>query len=184
MTDHAIGLCTLALTTVGLVIAAGGVFYAIKTLRENTKIAQAQFFVSVRQLAANYDDVHANVRPGGTWAPHEGQKYGEVGPQNAAEWARVELYMGMFEYCEKLIHRNLLGERDFSHAYVYRLRNLLSNAVIVEVKLHLHKDGWQDFYRLCQRFHVHIPSPDELSEARDAALAQRKTGSQKSMSTS
>jgi hypothetical protein len=182
MMGHTFDFWTFVLGVVGVVIAAGGVFYAVKTLRENTKIAQAQFFVSVRQLAANYDDVHANVRPGGTWAPHEGEKYGEVGPQNAAEWARVELYMGMFEYCEKLIGRNLLDERDFADAYVYRLRNLLSNAAIVEVKLHLHKDGWQDFYRLCQRFHVHIPSPDELGEARDAALARRKTGSQKSAS--
>jgi hypothetical protein len=64
----------------------------------------------VRGVLANYDDVHANLRPKGIWAPRKGEMYSPRGPKKAAEWARVELYMGMFEYCETLIRRGLLGE--------------------------------------------------------------------------
>ena len=179
MTDHAITFWTFVFTAIGVAIAAGGVFYAIKTLKagaeslrlaaqeakENTNVARAQFWVMVRSVMANYDDVHANLRPGGIWAPHEDEEYAVLGPQDAAEWARVELYMGMFEYCEKLISRGLLEERDFRESYRYRLDNLVRNAVIVEEKLHGFETDWQDFYRLCKRFQVHIPSREELAQA-------------------
>lgn len=148
MTD-VVALWTLIFTVIGVTIAAVGIFYAIKTLqagaeslrlaaneaKTNTQIARAQFWVMVRGVLANYDDLHAKLRPGGIWAPHEDERYSPRGPQEAAEWARVELYMGLFEFCETLIKRDLLGEEDFRKAYQYRLQNLVQNAVIVEQKL-------------------------------------------------
>ena len=169
MTDHTITLWTFVLTAIGVAIAAGGVFYAIKTLKENTEIARAQFWVMVRGVMANYDDVHANLRPEGIWAPREGETYAALGPQHASEWARVELYMGMFEYCEKLINRGLLEEKDFGASYAYRLGNLVMNALIVHEKLHIFESQWKDFYRLCERFQVHIPTSKELSQAQAPA---------------
>jgi hypothetical protein len=169
MSDHAIGVWTFAFTVAGVAIAAGGVFYAVKTLRETADVARAQFWVMVRGVMANYDDVHANLRPDGIWAPREGEDYAGVGPKGAAEWARLELYMGMFEYCEKLISRDLLVEKDFKEAYAYRLGNLAKNAVIVHQKLHLHETEWRDFYQLCGRFEIHIPSREELGRANKGA---------------
>src|SRR5437870_10095196 len=80
MTDHAITFWTFVFTAIGVAIAAGGVFYAIKTLKagaeslrlaaqeakESTNVARAQFWVMVRSVMANYDDIHANLRPGGS----------------------------------------------------------------------------------------------------------------------
>jgi len=176
MSDHDIVLWTFAFTVVGVTIAAIGIFYAIKTLqagadsqllaveeaKKGTEIAKAQFWVMVRGVLANYDDVHAKLRNDGVWARHETGRYSTFGPVDPEEWARVELYMGMFEYCEILISRGLLDPEDFFRAYEYRLENLLQNAVIVEEKLHKLKGGWNDFWHLCERFNINIPSIEEL----------------------
>jgi hypothetical protein len=182
MTDHIIALLTLIVAILGVAIAGAGIFYAIKTLRagvestdlavkeakKNTEIAGAQFWVMIRGIFAHYDDVHAKLRPGGIWAPNEEESeiLAKRGPTGAAEWSRVELYMGMFEYCETLIGRALLKEEDFRNAYRYRLGNLVRNAVIVDEKLYEHKADWQDFWSLCKRFDVKIPSRDAVVQAR------------------
>lgn len=165
MSEKYIAVWTLVFTVAGVALAGGGVFYAIKTLKENAEIARAQFWVSVRAVLVNYDDVHAKFRPSGIWAPAEGEVYAFTGPQNAEEWARVELYMGTFEYCEKLIRRGLLEEDDFSDAYKYRLIGMLKNIVVVSAKLHDNKRSWQDFYQLCERLKVRIPTAEELTSA-------------------
>jgi hypothetical protein len=164
MDDHTITFWTFIFTALGVAVAVGGVFYAIKTLKENSVIAQAQFFATVRQALANYDDVHANVRPTGIWAPRPGEKYAALGPRLGSEWARVELYMGTFEYCEKLLTRGLLDEKDFAGSFRYRLNNLMTNAVIVQEKLHVREKDWQVFLRLCERLQVRIPTREELGQ--------------------
>lgn len=162
MTDHTIALWTFFFTVIAVTIAAVGIVYAIKTLQAGAEVARAQFWVMVRGVMANYDDVHANLRPGGIWGVQKGETYSLRGPKIPDEWARVELYMGMFEYCETLIARRLLEKEDFRKAYRYRLKNLVQNAVIVETKLHTFKNDWKDFWNLCDRLDVHIPSREEL----------------------
>jgi flagellar basal body-associated protein FliL len=65
-TTDIIALWTLIVTVIGLVLALVGIAVAIRTLKESAKVAKRQFFVTVRALLANYDDIHANLRPGGT----------------------------------------------------------------------------------------------------------------------
>jgi len=154
---------TLALTFIGVVVAAIGILYAIWTLRDNGKIARAQFFATVRGLMANYDDVHAKFRPEGDWAPAKGKRYAHIGPDKPQEWARVELYMGLFEFCERLLKRGLMEQEDFNKSFLYRLENLMVNAVVVKAKFHSPlKPYWKDFWDLCRRCKVPIPSKAEI----------------------
>jgi hypothetical protein len=160
---------TLVLTFIGVAVAAIGIFYAVKTLRDNGKVARAQFFATVRGLMANYDDVHAKFRPGGDWAPAGRQRYAHTGPDKPQEWARVELYMGLFEFCERLLKRGLMEQEDFNRSFRYRLRNLMRNAVIVEAKLLSElQDEWSDFLSLCNRCKdkVHVPSKEDIEADR------------------
>ena len=60
---------------------------------------------------------------------------GRLAPQNAAEWARVELYMGVFEYCDRLLEQGLLNQTDFDRNLRYRLTSIVANPIIVEKKL-------------------------------------------------
>jgi hypothetical protein len=106
---------------------------------------------------SNYDDVHAKLRPGGDWASEV-----PAGPQNAAEWARVELYMGLFEYCERLLEQGLLNQTDFDRNLRYRLTNIVANPIIVEAKLRPPLvQYWGDFVQLLARCKVDILAPPE-----------------------
>lgn len=157
MLDHDIFLWTLIVAAIGVLIAAVGIVFALKTLRENAKVARAQSWTSIRALLSNYDDIHAYLRPGGKWAPEVWSD--KAYPQDAHEWARVELYMGTYEYCETLISRGLLDKEDFDYSYKYRLANIVANPVIVEEKLWKRPQGWQKFIRLCELYNVPIPKP-------------------------
>jgi hypothetical protein len=125
-----IALWTLIVTVIGVVLALAGIAVAIWTLKESAKVARAQFFVTIRALLANYDDIHAYLRPDGKW-----DTVPVSGPKGADEWARVELYMGTFEYCETLLRHGFLDEKEFGSAYSYRLENIVANPIIVEEKL-------------------------------------------------
>jgi len=163
ITDRSILVWTLFLTALGVMIAAIGILYAIKTLRENGAIAHAQFFVTLRDLMDNYGDIHVRLRPEGDWARIEPNKYAHTGPSNKEEWMRVELYMGLFEFCEVLLKRGLMEQEDFNRSLLYRLNNLVKNAVIVETKLLSSlKADWKDFLDLCKRCDVPVPSLDEI----------------------
>lgn len=159
MDDHQIGVATLVVAALMALIAMGGVWYAVKTLADSIRVSRAQFFATVRGLMSNYDDVHTNLRPGGAWASEV-----PAGPQNPAEWARVELYMGLFEYCERLLEQGLLNKTDFDRNLRYRLTNIVANPIIVGTKLHPPLvEHWGDFIRLCARCRIHIPSHSESS---------------------
>ncbi|MCU1251117.1 MAG: hypothetical protein JWQ49_4146 [Edaphobacter sp.] len=160
MSEKEIAFWTLIVTLVGLIAALAGVVFAIKTLKvaiqtveESQRVARANFFVSVRALLANYDDVHAYLRPGGKWA-----RVPIAGPANPREWARLELYMGTFEYCETLIHHRLLDLEEFRKSYGYRLELILANPIIVEAKLVDLLEGWRDFYNLCRTCGISLPA--------------------------
>jgi hypothetical protein len=169
LTHEMIERLTLGLTFIGVVLAAIGIFYAVKTLRDNGKIARAQFFATVRGLMADYDDVHVKFRPGGDWARVKPQSYAHTGPDKPHEWARVELYMGLFEFCERLLKRRLMERDDFDRLFLYRLRNVMVNAVVVETKLLSSlKDDWTDFLNLCDRCGVRVPSSEEIEQDRHA----------------
>ncbi len=159
MDDHQIAVTTLIVTALTVLIAIVGVWYAAKTLKDSIRVSRAQFFATVRGLMSNYDDVHAKLRPGGDWASEV-----RAGPEKAADWARVELYMGLFEYCERLLEQGLLKQTDFDSNLRYRLTNIVANPIIVETKLRppLVK-YWGDFMRLCERCKIDIPSHPEAS---------------------
>src|SRR5690349_6581537 len=101
MTDER---ATLILTAITLLTAIAGVWYAARTLTDSVRVSRAQFFATVRGLLSDYDDVHAKLRPGGTWASDMLE-----GAQNVEHRARIELYMGLFEYCERLMAQGLLS---------------------------------------------------------------------------
>jgi hypothetical protein len=153
MNDHQIALATLLVTALTVVIAIVGVWYAAKTLKDSNRVSRAQFFSTILGLMSSYDDVHEKLRPGGEWASEA-----PAGPQNAAEWARVELYMGLFEHCERLLETTLLGQADFDRNLRYRLGNIVANGIIWNAKLRPPRvHSWSDFVHLCVRCKIAIP---------------------------
>jgi hypothetical protein len=136
------------ITTVATFLA---VLVAIWQLRDTNKTVKGQFWLMLRSVMTQYDDIHANFRPRGKW--HGSSTH----PDTVSDWARTELYMGLLEYCDELIADGLLDKRHFKNWYEYRIRNLLSNPRVVTYKLHDNADGWQKFYILCKRISINIP---------------------------
>jgi hypothetical protein len=161
-------LWTLIVTAIGVFFALVGIAVAVWTLNESAKVAKRQFFVTVRSLLANYDDIHAKVRPHGDWAIEN-----EItGPARAEEWARLELYMGTFEYCETLIRNGYLDEEEFCKAYGYRLGNIVANRIIVEEKLIKLGAYWEDFCKLCRRCGIQPVIPEACSAKPDTKTSR------------
>jgi hypothetical protein len=161
-----IALATLAVTTVGVGLGLYGLWVAIRTLQSaetalrlatdeaktSAAVSRAQFWIMIRGVMANYDDIHAKFRPGGAWSTDD------HGPDSADEWARTELYMGLFEYCEQILEQRLLDEREFRDFYEYRLGNIVANKKVVVEKLEYNCVSWKKFRRLCERFNIEIPT--------------------------
>jgi len=56
-----------------------------------------------------------------------------------------------------------MEQEDFDRTFLYRLKNIMVNAVIVEAKLLSPLKGyWSDFSSLCERCKVPVPSKDEI----------------------
>lgn len=170
MSEHTAAFWTLIVTVCAVLVGVGALFYAWKTVeeakkqaRENAEYTKAQYWILLRGVFTNYDDLHAKFRPEGAW--HNSSVLSE----DVEDVARTELYMGLFEYCDKLLEKKLLDERDFPESYRYRLENILTNGWVREVKLSANRDGWRAFINLCYRIGVPITgvpglSPEERSK--------------------
>jgi len=139
------------LTLIATIATLAAVLVAIWQLRESNKTARGQFWLMLRGVITQYDDVHANFRPRGKWHASAMQ------PDRVNDWARTELYMGLLEYCNRLIEDGLLDQDHFRAWYEYRVDNLLSNPRVVTYKLHDNASGWREFYALCKRLSIVVP---------------------------
>ena len=61
-----LALIGVIVTTIGVIVALSGIGVAVRQLFRGNRIAQVQSWLTLRDLMANYDNVHANlsVRPG------------------------------------------------------------------------------------------------------------------------
>ena len=128
-------------TVVGVVVAAIGLWYAGRQLRESRAIAKADFLLRLDSRFDQHNDVHLNLR-GGKWT-------GDGGPETLPEWAAVEGYMGLFERVNVLRELGILDIGTIDKLYGYRVLNIDNNGKIHKVKLEppLSK-SWTDFIAL------------------------------------
>jgi hypothetical protein len=122
-------------------------------------------------MMAVHDDVHIKLRPGGEWTnsgegPRKWMSF--EGPRTVEEWASVESYMGLFEHCELMLHKELIDVETFTTVYRYRLNNILGNDRIVYAKLIEAERGWPHFIKLLNR----VGLAGEFQLARKRALSR------------
>jgi hypothetical protein len=158
--EYVILLWTLIITALGVAAGLFALFFAWlavseaqRQARENAKMSKAQFWILLRGIFTSYDDIHANFRPDGDW--HSDSEL----PSATADKGRTELYMGLFEYCDRLLEEGLIDKQAFAASYSYRLRNILTNPWVIEKKLKAHRRGWRGFINLCYRI-LNEPIPD------------------------
>ena len=168
LSELTIAFWTLVFTVGGVVAGIAAFIIAWLTIRDNSKIAKAQFWIMLRGVFTQYDDIHCDFRPGGKWADPK------VEPETALEMGRIELYMGLFEYCDRLLEGELIDLQEFSYSYKYRLRNLVGNEWVCTAKLSDHRKDWQFLISLCSRLNVSIPTVPPLSADERSSLYPKR----------
>jgi hypothetical protein len=134
-------------TAIGVVAA---IYFGIRQLRvavaqreAQNRAVQAQTLLAFDQMLDRHQEVHKKLRPGGEWA-------GEETELEAADWAEIERYMGLFERAKILIDDGFLKPEEFDHLYGYRVRNICANPTIRREKLEKRSYGWLYFLDLVE----------------------------------
>jgi hypothetical protein len=129
---------------------------ASKQMKASNQYARGQNWLLFRNTITHYDDIHANFRPQGAWCESRTK------PDTVEEWARVELYMGLFEFLEVLMAKEMLIPVQVKDWYYYRIENILQNPRVVKYKLRDNAGGWLYFLKLRDRLCLKLP--DETGE--------------------
>jgi hypothetical protein len=138
------------LVVAGVLIATSALVVSAWQTVLTTRIARATFWLELRKMFEEYDDVHVKLRPNGAW-----HKKNDV--PSPDDLPRVEAYMGLFEHCDRMIDQHLIDLPTFKSLYEYRIDNILDNKVIVFEKLLARGEDWEDFIHLVNRLGKEIP---------------------------
>jgi hypothetical protein len=179
MDDHDIVWWTLILTTAGVIAGLFVLVLTYRAVREtriqsqtSARATSAQFGVLLRQAFTSHNETYVNFRPGGIWNASSDLP----APGAVADFAKIESYMGLFEYCDQLLEEEFLDFDAFVRGYRYRVANLLTNGWVVSKKLIELRRFWLGFINLCYRLGVtNIPSGISPLSERELAVLYPKS---------
>ncbi len=135
-----------------------------------TKTQRAQFWLELRKMFKEHDEVHRMLRDG-TW-PHTADSH--TATSNSSEMdinnlnektpsdeqlTALEAYMGLFEHCKAMIDDDLIDLPTFKSIYGYRVENILDNETVVKTKFTISwtRDKWKDFIALAEDLGLLVP---------------------------
>jgi hypothetical protein len=131
-------------TVLGAILGVIALGYTGLQIRQATRTQRADFWLTLRQMFAEHQEIHRKLRDG-EW-PNDDVTY-----PDEDDWAKLEAYMGLFEHCEIMLEDRILDWRTFYHIYRYRIELILSNPLIVRDKLIRRREGWERFLNLVRR---------------------------------
>jgi hypothetical protein len=127
----------IAISALGLILTAAGLFYAGRQYSNSQRVAEADFLLRLDELLfSQHDSVHKLLRPGGKWADGAGA------PSSTEEWSMLESYIGMFERIKLMLDCGLLEIDAIERFFGYRVRNIVANHEIVKAKNLLAFEDW------------------------------------------
>ena len=135
-------------TSLALIATIVTVWVAISQMKKQSKIIKSANHIELRKMFSetNRFTVHANLRPGGDWAGTG------LGPKTQHDFLIVEDYLGLFENCEKMLNDNVLDDDLFRKSYLYRLKNIVNNQIIMNSKINNVNEDWDLFKALMKRY--------------------------------
>jgi hypothetical protein len=134
-------------TIVGSLIALAALLYTTWQVVQNTNVNRATFWLELRKMFADHQDIHVELRDG-SW-----ETYDDNDPD---KWPPLEAYMGLFEHCMIMLDKGLIDWQTFQRIYEYRLHNIVVVPEIVGEKLIKRGNNWQDFIQLVMNDHLHL----------------------------
>ena len=125
----------------------------LKESQLNSKILSALFWLELRKMFAEHDEVHRKLRgrEAKKWSASASAPLTKEEEQRAKEneeWAKLEAYMGLLEHIKRIRSDGLIDSETLRSIYGYRVKNILANPEIVREKLIKKFKGWGDFIEL------------------------------------
>jgi hypothetical protein len=146
-------------TIVGVIVAALALGVTAYETQMNTRTNKASFWLELRKMFAEHNEVHWNLMTGGAWHASD------LEPQPGPEMRKVEAYMGLFEHCKEMLDDKLIDRKTFENVYAYRIDFILANGSIVRQELSgPYREGWKTFVALAHDLGRTVPESSSPSE--------------------
>jgi hypothetical protein len=123
---------------------AAAIFAAI-ALRKNSKVNEAQIYLSLRNLFSKHEEIQKNLK-GGKW--NERYKGPSTELNSSEESAKVDSYLRFFEYCYVLIENKVINPKTFKEMYGPYIYDIKKNHQIMQT---IEEEGWILFPKLLNR---------------------------------
>lgn len=117
----------------------------------NTRINRARFWLELRRMFDEHNEVHFKLQNHGEWSENN------TGPQSKEEWSKTVSYMGIFEHRKRMLDDELIDFDTFNSIYGYRVDNILKNQIIVTEQLIKYQEGWEIFLELVKKLGKTVP---------------------------
>ena len=150
MTQETINLITAIsgmATSLTLIATISSIWIAIRQMKKQSKLTNAANHIELRKMFSepNRFMVHANLRPDGDWQKDDVK-------ESDINWVLVDDYLGLFENCEKMLQDKVLDDDVFRNTYLYRLKNVLANSLVMSNKINNPDENWILFKELIDRY--------------------------------
>lgn len=155
-----IGFFFNVLTYCGLIIS---ILLTFLQLRKNDRVAKASFWLELRKMFDQYDNVHKSLQCDERWRTSNGA---DPSKEYITEIVR---YMGLFEHCYNLLKDGLIDLDVFKSIYSYRLYVIMNTPKLVEATLVNNGRYWEDFRSL-----LILVGYTDLPERRDIDLSHKE----------
>ena len=133
------------MTGVSALSAAAAAFFAAITLRKNSKVNEAQIYLTLRDLFSKHEEIQKNLK-GGKW--NDPDKGPTTEFNSSDESAKVDSYLRFFEYCYVLIENKVINPRTFNEMYGSYIYDIKRNYQIMQT---IEEEGWILFPKLLNK---------------------------------
>lgn len=156
MSSHWVSNAILIMTVITYVSAVAGFFVAFQQLRSNAQTNTASFWLSLRSMFDEHEEVHRSLQTDITWRDVNR----EVSDPEAIA---IVAYMGMFELVYKMLKRELIDWNTFRDIFAYRVLVIMSSPVIVKATLVENGRWWLTFRELATDLGHDVPGRSDYA---------------------
>lgn len=150
-----INAAVLIVSVVAYLSGVAGFWVAFREFRTNGQTNTASFWLNLRSMFGEHEDVHRSLQTDKTWRDVDRVV-------SDAEAIAIVAYMGMFELVYKMLRRRLIDWETFKDIFAYRVLLIMNSPVIVKATLVDNGRWWETFRELAEDLGHKVPERTDL----------------------
>jgi hypothetical protein len=156
MAGNLVNNAVLIVSVVAYLSGVAGFLVAFRELRANAQTNTASFWLNLRSMFGEHEDVHKSLQTDTSWRDVDRQV-------SDAEAIAIVAYMGMFELVYKMLRRNLVDWETFKDIFAYRVLLVMNSPAIVKATLVDNGRWWETFRQLAEDLGHKVPARADLN---------------------